>query len=637
MNLITLDSISKSYGEKKLLDNVTLHINSDEKIGLIGINGTGKSTLLKIISGDEFVDSGTIMKSSSIRIEYLAQDTDFDDNATVIEQVLKGNSPEIRLLREYEETLQNIAENLDIDLQDKLMRLQSKIDNMNLWDLESEVKTILTKLDITDFRAKVGQLSGGQRKRIALATALITPCDLLILDEPTNHLDSESISWLEEYLNNRKGALLMITHDRYFLDRVTNRIIEIDKGHLFSYEGNYSVFVEKKIERDELEVSIQKKKRNLYRKELAWIKRGAKARSTKQKARIGRFEKLKDGMVNIQDNQLELSVLGSRLGNKIIEIENLCKSYEGKMYIKDFNYLLLRNDRIGIVGPNGAGKTTLMRLINGDEKPDSGTIEVGDTVKIGFFSQENDHMDDTMKVIDYVREIGEYLPLSNGDRISASKMLERFLFNADLQHNLIGKLSGGEKRRLYLLKILMGAPNVLLLDEPTNDLDIATLTILEDFIDGFNGPVITVSHDRYFLDRICNNIFSFKQKGMIERYNGNYSDYIYTKENEMEISRDKKNENVDKINNKKTTGDKPLKFSYNEQKEYEEINDVIESFENKLNELELKMEQFATDFAKIQEIMEEKTVLERKLKEKYDRWAYLTELAEKIEAQKKKL
>jgi ATP-binding cassette subfamily F protein uup len=637
MNLITLENISKNYSEKKLLNNISLGINDGDKIGVIGINGTGKSTLLKIVGEIEQPDTGNIIKKNNIRIEYLSQNPDFDFEATVIQQVFKGNSEEMKILREYEYNIQKVL-NGDSSYNDKLIDVQEKMDSMNLWDLESEAKTVLTKLDVNNFDEQIKFLSGGQRKRVALASALITPCELLILDEPTNHMDSDSISWLEDYLNKRKGALLMITHDRYFLDVVTNRIIEIDKGNLYSYEGNYSEFIEKKIERESLEASTQRKRESLYRTELAWIKRGAKARSTKQKARKDRFETLKDEMVDIKDGNLELSVVGSRLGNKIIELNDISKSFDDNTLIKDFTYTILKEDRIGIVGPNGAGKSTLMKIISGEFIPDSGELEIGETVKVGFFSQENYHMDENMRVIEYVKEVGEYLSLANGEKITASKMLERFLFTSDTQYSPIGKLSGGERRRLYLLRVLMGAPNVLLLDEPTNDLDTTTLTILEDFLDNFNGPVITVSHDRYFLDRICNKIFSYRGNGEIKRYSGNYSDYLLKLENEIPVQEEIKKKSVEekKTESKVNTNKTKLKFTYNEQKEFDEIDEVIENLENKISSLEKEIEKNSMDFVKLQELLNEKESTQSKLDEKYERWTYLNDLSEKIEAQKNK-
>lgn len=635
MNLITLENISKSYSEKKLLNNISLGINEGDKIGVIGINGTGKSTFLKIIAGVEHEDSGSITKGNKIRIEYLSQNPEYDFQATVLEQVFKGTSKEMKLLRDYEDVLERVNEGEN--LSDRLISLQSQIDNMNLWDLESEAKTILTKLGIKDFKAKVGELSGGQRKRISLASALITPSDLLILDEPTNHMDSSTIQWLEEYLNSRRGALIMITHDRYFLDRVTNRIIELDEGNLYTYEGNYSLFVEKKAEREIQDVAAQRKRESLFKKELAWIKRGAKARSTKQKARIDRFNSLKDDMVDINDSSVEISVQGSRLGNKIIELNHITKAFQGETFIDDFDYILLRDDRIGIVGPNGIGKSTLMNIINGNIKPDKGVVDIGDTVNIGYFSQETYHMDEDMRVIEYIKEIGEYLPLANGDKITASQMLERFLFNGSMQYTPIGKLSGGERRRLYLLRVLMGGPNVLLLDEPTNDLDIATLTILEDFIDDFNGPVIAVSHDRYFLDRICNKIFSYEGQGNIERYNGNYEDYLSTMVDKKSSTSVENCEKKEKpvLRDRENKKEKPLKFSFKEQREFEEIDQVIEELENSIRQLDQDIEKNGADFVKLQELLKEKEHTEKLLEEKYDRWTYLNELNEAIENSRK--
>ena len=633
MNLMTLDNISKSYGEKILIDEISLAINEGDKIGLIGINGTGKSTLLKIIAGIEEADKGNISSKRGIRVEYLAQDLDFDFDATVIEQVYKANSEEINLLRDYQETIDKITKGEE-GLDTKLLEIQSKIDGLNLWNLESEIKTILTKLDINNFDAKVGTLSGGQRKRIAMAAALIAPSDILILDEPTNHMDSDTIAWLEEYLNSRNGALFMITHDRYFLDRVTNRIIELDGGNLYSYEGNYSVFVEKKIERQELDACIQKKKQNLFKKELAWIRTQPRARGTKQKARIEKFNELKHSLVNIKDEQLDISVQGSRLGNKIIEMDMISKSFGDNTIINNFSYILLRDDRIGIVGPNGAGKTTLMRIISGDLNADTGLIERGETVKIGYFSQENYHLDEDMRVLEYVKEIGEYLPLSNGERISASKMLERFLFPTNSHSNKIGNLSGGEKRRLYLLCVLMSAPNVLILDEPTNDLDIATLTILEDFIDGFNGPVLCVSHDRYFLDRICNKVFAYIGGGQIEFNTGNYSDYINKLGEVQKPKPEDKKEKVKKENTK--VREKKVKFTYKEKIEYEEIDDVIENLEKDIQRIDEEMEKNADQYSLVMELLEQKQEIESNLEEKYDRYVYLNELAELIEKQRTK-
>ena len=640
MNLITLENISKSYSEKILANNVSLGINEGEKIGLIGVNGTGKSSFLKIVAGVEEPDEGTVTKGNRVRIEYLAQTPDYDDNATVLEQVFKGNSEEMRILREYEELLEKIdkGEVKDSD-SERLIKLQGKIDALNLWDMESEAKNVLTKLGITNFEEKVGNLSGGQKKRIMLAAALITPCELLILDEPTNHLDNETISWLEEYLNSRKGALLMITHDRYFLDRVTNRILELDRGRLFSYDGNYSVFLEKKMERIAIEKASEEKRQNLMRKELAWVRRGAKARTTKQKARLQRFDELVNQEGFIENENIEISVMGTRLGKKIIEIEHLNKSFGDKKIVDDFNYIVLRSDRIGIVGPNGIGKSTLMGMIEGKIAPDSGEIIKGETVKIACFSQEDTHMHPEMRAIDYIKEAGEYLQTATGERITASQMCEKFLFDGTLQWTMIGMLSGGERRRLHLLRVLMEAPNVLLLDEPTNDLDIETLNRLEDYLDDFGGVVITVSHDRYFLDRICNKIFSYKGNGKIDIYTGNYGDYLLSKEEEavnnkekeVAVDKNKKEPSVDKNKNK----GKVLKFSFKEQREFETIDEEIMTLEEKIEELDSLMAKHASEYGRLQELMEEKAKVEEELAFKYERWEYLNELAAQIEENKK--
>lgn len=640
MNLITLENISKSYSEKILANNVSLGINEGEKIGLIGVNGTGKSSFLKIVAGVEEPDEGTVTKGNRVRIEYLAQTPDYDDNATVLEQVFKGNSEEMRILREYEELLEKIDKGeVKGDDSERLIKLQGKIDALNLWDMESEAKNVLTKLGITNFEEKVGNLSGGQKKRIMLAAALITTCELLILDEPTNHLDNETISWLEEYLNSRKGALLMITHDRYFLDRVTNRILELDRGRLFSYDGNYSVFLEKKMERIAIEKASEEKRQNLMRKELAWVRRGAKARTTKQKARLQRFDELVNQEGFIENENIEISVMGTRLGKKIIEIEHLNKSFDDKKIVDDFNYIVLRSDRIGIVGPNGIGKSTLMGMIEGKVAPDSGEIIKGETVKIACFSQEDTHMHPEMRAIDYIKEAGEYLQTATGERITASQMCEKFLFDGTLQWTMIGMLSGGERRRLHLLRVLMEVPNVLLLDEPTNDLDIETLNRLEDYLDDFGGVVITVSHDRYFLDRICNKIFSYEGNGKIDIYTGNYGDYLLSKEEEavnnkekeVAVDKNKKEPSVDKNRNK----GKVLKFSFKEQREFETIDEEIMTLEEKIEELDSLMAKHASEYGRLQELMEEKAKVEEELAFKYERWEYLNELAAQIEENKK--
>ena len=637
MNLMTLENISKSYSEKILLKDISLGINEGEKIGIIGVNGTGKSTLLKIIAGVEVPDDGTIIKANRVRVEYLPQNPDYNEDFTVLQQVFKGTSSEMKLLLEYEETLTAISNNYDDNLNNKLISLQEKIDALNLWDLESEAKAVLTKLGITNFNQKVKELSGGQRKRVSLASALITPCELLILDEPTNHLDNDTIDYLEEYLNSRRGSLIMITHDRYFLDRVSNRIIELDKGRLFSYDGNYSTFLEKKMERLALEASMEEKRQNLIRKELAWVKRGAKARTTKQKARLQRFDELVNKDTYTPDEKMDISVGSTRLGKKIIEIHHISKKFDNKVLIDDLDYTIARTDRIGIIGKNGMGKSTLIKILNGEILPDSGHIEIGETVKIGCFSQDDSHMHPDMRAIDYVKEASDYIETADGTKISASQMCEKFLFNSTMQYSFIGNLSGGERRRLHLLRTLMLAPNVLLLDEPTNDLDIATLNILEDYLDEFNGIVITVSHDRYFLDRICNKIFAYEGVGKIHIFTGNYSDYsIYREIQGIEFKEDVK-ESYEKTHFKKEKPkpSKKLKFTYNEQREFETIDSDIEKLEHKIESLESDSIKFATDFVKLQEILNEKANAEAELEHKYERWEYLNNLAEEIENSKK--
>ncbi|MBS6507359.1 MAG: ABC-F family ATP-binding cassette domain-containing protein [Paraclostridium bifermentans] len=634
MNLITLENITKSYSEKVLVNNISLGINDGEKIGLIGVNGTGKSTLLKIISGAEEPDSGTVTKPNKVRIEYLPQNPYYDENATVLEQVFKGTSNEMKILRDYQSILDSLSENFNEDLNNDLIKLQEKIDALNLWDLESEAKSVLTKLGIVNFNQKIAELSGGQRKRISLASALITPCELLILDEPTNHLDNDTIDWLEEYLNNKNLSLLMITHDRYFLDRVTNRIVELDKGRLFSYDGNYSAFLEKKMERLALESSMEQKRQSLIRTELAWVRRGARARTTKQKARLQRFDDLVNTEVLSGNENLEITTASSRLGKKIIEIHNISKSFGEKKLITDLEYAIARTDRIGIIGKNGIGKSTLINILNGKLNPDSGHIEIGETVKIGCFSQDDAHMNLEMRAIDYVKEVSDYIETSDGQKITASQLCERFLFDGTMQYTLIKKLSGGERRRLHLLRTLMSAPNVLLLDEPTNDLDIETLNRLEDYLDEFPGVVICVSHDRYFLDRICNKIFAYSGNGEIDIFTGNYSDYLIFKESqpdEIEIVEEKpKNE----IKKEKPKNNKKLKFTFNEQREFDTIDDDISSLENKIQSIDDNLDKYSTDFTKLQEMLDEKSKLEKELEFKYERWEYLNNLAEEIDSNK---
>ncbi|WP_294352080.1 ABC-F family ATP-binding cassette domain-containing protein [uncultured Clostridium sp.] len=634
MNLVTLENISKSYSEKVLLNNISLGINDGDKIGIIGINGAGKSTLLKIVAGkDEFFE-GTLTKNKNLRVEYLSQNPDFKEEATVIEQIFRGETKELKLLMEYEKLVEKLNSEVSEELNNRLLKVQGEIDALNLWDLESEAKSILNKLGITNYDEKIKNLSGGQRKRVALASALIAPCDLLILDEPTNHLDSDSIEWLEEFLNARKGALLMITHDRYFLDRVSNKTIELDRGNLYVYDGNYTRFLEKKMERMEREEAEESKRQSMIRSELKWVKRGAKARTTKQKARLQRFDELVNREYIKPKTDVEMNFVGTRLGKKIIEISHLSKSFDNRNLINDFNYIFTKEDRVGIIGKNGAGKSTFINMLRGRLKPDEGEIEIGETVKIGCFAQDDRDMDSNMRVIDYVREGGEFIPVADGTKITASTMCERFLFDGTMQYTKIEKLSGGERRRLHLLRVLMEAPNVLLLDEPTNDLDINTLNILEDFLDNFVGVVIVVSHDRYFLDRICNKIFSYEDKGKIKIYNGNYSDYQITAEIEKikNESSEKKDKKVTGVRNKEREA-RP-KFTFKEAKEYEEISGVIEKLETRIADLDDEMAKNASSYGKLQELMEEKEKLEEDLLFRYERYEYLEDLAQKIEEYK---
>ncbi|GAA0732581.1 ABC-F family ATP-binding cassette domain-containing protein [Clostridium oceanicum] len=638
MNLICLENICKTYGEKILLKDANLNIDSSEKIGIIGVNGTGKSTLLKIVAGIESFDKGNIITSNDLSLSYLSQNTKFDNNATVIEQVFKGNSETMKTLRDYESTLKSIEENpTNTKLQEKLLKLTTKMDTFDIWNLEHEAKIILTKLGINNFNEKVGNLSGGQKKRIALGSALIKPCNLLILDEPTNHIDNETVSWLEEYLNNRKGALLMITHDRYFLDRVTNKTIELHKGNLYTYTGNYSIFLEKKAEREEREKSEESKRKNLFRRELAWIKRGCKARSTKQKARIKRFEDIKNSKKDLSTDKVEISTGSTRLGKKVIEIDSLVKTYKNKIILNNFDFIISPYDRIGIIGSNGIGKSTLLNIIIGKIKADSGEVNIGDTVKIGYFSQENEELDESMRVIEYIKETAEFIKSADDKLISASSMLEQFLFTKEMQWTFISKLSGGERKRLQLLKILMESPNVLILDEPTNDLDIETLTILEDYIENFSGTVISVSHDRYFLDKTCEKLLVFKGNGVIKTHVGNYTEYIdkYNESTKLKSSNNKSDLNKT-VQKKKNTGKNTssLKFSYKEKLEYEKIDEVISQTESEVEKIEEQIAESGSDYLKLEELLEKKKELEENLETLYERWEYLNELAEKINNQK---
>ena len=593
--LLSAEHINKNYGMKQLLSDSSLYLDEGQKLGIIGLNGTGKSTLLRILAEVEEPDEGRVTRYPNVQLAYLPQNPSMNDELTVLEQVFKSFPPEFRELNEY------------------------------------EAKTILTKLGVVDFLQKIGTLSGGQRKRVALAQTLICPADVLILDEPTNHLDSEMVAWLEERLKRFSGSLIMVTHDRYFLERVANRIVELSRGKLYFYDANYSKYLEEKLLREEIEQASERKRQTTLKREYQWIMRGARARSTKSRERIDRYEALKAQSSPEPDAAVSVAAGASRMGKKIIAMEGISKVYDGRTVIRPFSYNLLRDDRIGIVGRNGAGKSTLLDIISGNILPDTGTVDVGSTIKIGYFSQECRELDQAARVYDYITDIANELETSEGN-LSASKMLERFLFTSDIQYSVIGKLSGGEKRRLNLLAILMAAPNVLLLDEPTNDLDIETLSILEDYLEDFPGAVVAVSHDRYFLDRVASSIFEFRQDGEILRYTGNYSDYLDARPYETPVPLKEKEKPV---REPITDVPKTLKFSFKEQREFETIDDDIAKLEAKKCEISRQEQEFSSDYVRLQELMEERQKLDAELEEKTERWVYLNELAEKIQASKR--
>ncbi len=602
MNILNVEHVSKVFGEKVVLDDVSYGIHQGDKIGIIGINGTGKSTILKIIAGLEEADEGQVITQNGLRITYLPQMPEFPQGSSILDYVAEG-------------------------------KWQKD------WSTESEAGNVLNKLGITDHEEKIDHLSGGQKKRVALARTLVNPCDVLLLDEPTNHLDNEMVTWLEDFLRSFKGVVIMVTHDRYFLDRVTNKILEISHGNLYAYEANYSRFLELKAEREEMELASERKRQSVLRMELEWAKRGCRARSTKQRARLERLEALKNGKAPTGDANVELDSVETRMGKKTIELHHISKNFGDKVILDDFDYIVLRNQRLGIIGPNGCGKSTLIRIIDGMLQPDAGEVEIGETIRIGYFAQEVPDMDTNQRVIDYIRDVAEYIPTRDG-KISATMMLERFLFDPAMQYAPIAKLSGGEKRRLYLLKVLMEAPNVLLLDEPSNDLDIPTLTILEDYLNSFAGIVIAVSHDRYFLDNIVDRIFAFEGNGHLTQYEGGYTDYtealarkgVAVSENLNTASgaEKKKASQADWKQNRP----QKLRFTYKEQREFETIDDDIAALEELLERLDKDMEANATNSMKLREIMEKKEKTQAELDDKMDRWVYLNDLAEKIEAQR---
>ncbi|MFC5529036.1 ABC-F family ATP-binding cassette domain-containing protein [Cohnella yongneupensis] len=640
MHLLSVERVSKSFSEKILFENVTFGVESGDKIGIIGVNGTGKSTLLKVIAGIEPADSGTVSMGRSVKLRMLAQDPAFALNETALEHVLGGDSPQLRAVRELADVTAALESNAgDAALQQRLISANQRMDELDAWQMESEAKAALSKLGIHQYDELVSTFSGGQRKRVAMAAALLQPSDILILDEPTNHIDNDSVAWLEGMLQKRKGALLMITHDRYFLDRVSNRVIELDQGRAYFYEANYSRFLELKLEREERESASEAKRQNLLRNELAWIRRGAQARSTKQKARIDRFEALKAQTPKQAAGKLDVSVSSTRLGKKILEAEHLMKSLGGRALIRDFNYIAVPEDRVGIVGPNGSGKSTLLKLIAGKLVPDAGRVELGPTVNLGWFSQEHEEMNESLRVMEYIRESADQVKIADGSTISAGQMLERFLFPPNTHWAVISKLSGGEKRRLQLLRVLMGAPNVLLLDEPTNDLDISTLSVLEDYLDDFPGVVLTVSHDRYFLDRTVDRILAFEGDGVITQHEGNYSEY-----REREAAREKAEvaaaaaasaakpaANVPRTDGK----ERALKMSFKEQRDYEQIDGWIAETEEALKGVAQRMEEASSDSVRLQQLSSEQEQLEAKLDQLLERWTELNELAELIAANKK--
>lgn len=633
--IVTIENFTKSYGEKTLFRDVNLSMESGDRVGIVGVNGTGKSTFLKAVAGLVPVDSGTMITMRGLRIGYLAQDKVFDPDHTVLMEVFCGQSPLMQALRGYEVAMaESAADPGNESIRQRIMDCTARIDELGGWQLESTAKAVLNRLGVRDYQALTGTLSGGQQKRLALAAALIQPCDLLLLDEPTNHLDSETISWLEEYLRGRKGALLMVTHDRYFLDHTADKILELDKGRAYTYAGNYSDFLEQKSARLEREERSEQKRQNFLRNELKWLRRGAQARSTKQKARIARYEEVREQRPDLGQEKVEIGLAGSRLGRTVIELDHVGYAVDGRTIIRDFSYTLLRHDRIGILGRNGTGKTTLLNILSGRLSPSAGTVKIGQTVRIGYFTQRPVEMDERLRAIEYIQEAARSITLADGTRISASQLMERFLFPGSLQWTPIARLSGGEKRRLFLLRILMEAPNVLLLDEPTNDLDLETMAVLEDFVDKFPGAIVFVSHDRFFVDRLADRVFVYEPDGSLTRYEGGYTYYrqklagqaesdssdSHLAEKEQEAGRAARSV-------PKKTASQP-RLTFREQKEYAEIEGIIASTEGELRVVRLQMEQCASDYGRLSDLSREEERLAARLDQLMDRWAYLEEIAE---------
>lgn len=634
MSIITLQSVKKDFGIKELLKDTNFSLDNNDKVGLIGTNGSGKSTLLKMIAGLEPIDSGQILVNSGAKIVYLPQQPDMDENHTVLEQVFADSGEQMNLVREYEELSDKFAHYpKDSQLMSRLSSIMQRMDATGAWELETNAKIILTKLGIADFDVKVGTLSGGYRKRIALAAALISEPDLLLMDEPTNHLDALSVEWLQSYLNRYRGALLLITHDRYFLDKVTNRIIEIDRGDIYNYTGNYSYYLEKKALAEESALSTQRKHQGILRRELEWLKKGPKARSTKQKARIERAHALRDTEFKQLNGKVDISTVGRRIGKKVIELKNISKGYHGRTLINNFTYEFSPEDRIGIIGGNGAGKSTLMDIMTAKIPPDSGTVEIGSTIHIGYFNQHSEELltavNEDQRVIDYIKEEGEFIQISDGTKITASQMLERFLFPGNQQYAPINKLSGGEKRRLFLLRILISAPNVLILDEPTNDLDVQTLAVLEEYLEDFTGCVIVVSHDRYFLDRTVDRIFALEEGGSLRQYPGNYSIYLdYKKAEESQQQETTKTVVIEKEKVISTVAEtkKRRRLSNWERREFEELEGKIAQLETDKTEVEKTLANMAGNYSQVQKLYEQLEKLKQDIDIATERWLELAEM-----------
>ncbi|MFG6113943.1 ATP-binding cassette domain-containing protein [Halobacillus sp. MO56] len=629
MSLLQVENLKKTYGEKTLFENISFTIDQQQRIGLIGVNGTGKSTLLKVLAGLDSKESGEMKHAKDFRIEYLHQEPELDPALTVLEQIYYGDSEIMKTMRDYEQSLQLLEnEPENTSFQERLLMNQQQMDENDAWEANTAAKTILTKLGIETFDKKAGELSGGQKKRVAIARALIQPADLLILDEPTNHLDNETIEWLEEFLSQYRGALIVVTHDRYFLNRVTNLIYELDRGSLYIYEGNYETYLEKKAERDEQERVSEEKRQNTLRRELAWLRRGAKARTTKQKARKQRVESLRNQSGPRAEQNMDIAIGANRLGKKVIELEAITKRIAGETLIDDFSYLIVPEERLGIIGPNGSGKTTLLNIMAQRIEPDKGTIDIGETVKIGYYTQDHQEIDDSLKVVEYIKQVAEVITTADGKEITAEQMLERFLFPRSQQWTYIRKLSGGERRRLYLLRVLMQEPNVLFLDEPTNDLDTKTLSILEEYLDHFPGAVIAVSHDRYFLDRVADRLIAFEGKGRIRKFHGNYSEYMDEKKQTERLQAAEKKQ-------QEKAAEKPVrrkrKLSYHEQKEWEGIEDKIADLEEKIENVQTSVAEAGSDLGKVQDLYKEQEILEDELEQAMERWEELSLLVEELE------